>query len=133
MQQYLLQVHQLLMIEKMPGKLYHLKYRLCHRILSIKLYRLNNFSWINFKKGKILFAYFRYSRIQSHFLFWYYGEVREWLNRPVSKTGISAMVSRVRIPSSPILSEAQSSVLFLSASSHPFTSTISKVPILLPA
>ncbi len=54
--------------------------------------------------GKILFAYFKYLLLLSHFLCRFYGEVREWLNRPVSKTGISAMVSRVRIPSSPILS-----------------------------
>src|SRR5215475_8831943 len=30
-----------------------------------------------------------------------FGEVLEWLNRPVSKTGIRASVSRVRIPPSP--------------------------------
>ena len=30
------------------------------------------------------------------------GEVREWLNRPVSKTGIPFGVSRVRIPPSPL-------------------------------
>ena len=30
-----------------------------------------------------------------------FGEVLEWLNRPVSKTGIRVSVSRVRIPPSP--------------------------------
>ncbi len=42
---------------------------------------------------------FSYLRILSSIT--HHGEVREWLNRTVSKTVIGAILSRVRIPPSP--------------------------------
>jgi hypothetical protein len=54
------------------------------------------------------------------------GEVLEWLNRPVSKTGERASVPRVRIPPSPPIS-AYKSLIALG-----FTRIVTNVPTLVP-